>query len=142
MLTRGQNMQYRKTPNCHYSGRKRFYYKKKIFQTLVERGPLTKPQIKQALQVPSKEAKTCDRAFKELKDLKVVTKDESTGIWYAHGHEPPKTVEMHVGSPKLGLTVQVKREQAKKIIEKTPELKRDKEASTVLKEIGLLEKAQ
>jgi hypothetical protein len=38
---------------------------------------LTKPQIKEALKVPSQEAKNCDRAFKELKELKVVTKDEN-----------------------------------------------------------------
>jgi hypothetical protein len=135
-------MQYKKIPNNIYRVRKRASYKMKILETLAKQGPLRKAQIKKALNVPPKQERTCERAFKELKDGGLATEDESTGMWYARGQEPPETVEIRVGSPNLELTIPAKREQAKKIIEKTPELKRDKKASTVLKETGLLEKEQ
>jgi len=129
---------YKQRSNPQYATKKRFRYKKAIFQRL-KNGPALKVELKKSMNVPSSEAKTFDRALNELKDIGAVTMDKKTGKLYAHGHEPPETIEINVGSPKLNLTVPVKREQAKKIIKQCPSLKKDKEASTVLKETEILE---
>jgi len=122
-------------------GRTRLYFKRTVFQTLKDNGPHTKKELKNILKVERFQEKTFDRAVNDLKFIGAIIEDEH-GKLFAYGHEPPETIEVHVGSPNLELTVPVKREQAKKIIEKAPELKRNKEASTVLKETGLIEKTQ
>lgn len=131
-------MTYKPVQNPNYARNTRLKFQKRIIQELRQR-PLTKAELKIACGVRPSQRRSFDRALNDLHNLNIIKKDEKTQKIYAYGHEPPETVQLTVHTENLDVTIPAKKEQAVKVIEKDPLIKRNKEAKIVLTETGLLE---
>ncbi|MCS7124694.1 MAG: hypothetical protein NZ932_04685 [Candidatus Bathyarchaeota archaeon] len=132
---------YKRIPNLHYARNARntrFLLKRKIIKSLRQR-PLTKAELKIVCNVQPHQRRSFDRALKDLHNLDIIRMDKRTQKIYAYGHEPPETVQFTVHTENLDVTIPAKKEQAAKVVEKDPLIKRNKEARIVLAETGLLE---
>lgn len=93
-------------------------------------------KLKKELKVPSREERTFQRGVEDLETLQVIK--NVNGKLVLLGQEPPEEIHVTVGTGNLEFNIPLKREQAKKVIQKIPSIKKEATTRKVLEEVDLV----